>query len=36
MQLVSSQDIEEILQKKDYISYNDENIILYGGSPAGI
>lgn len=36
MQLVSSQDIEEILQKKDYISYNDENIILYGGSPTEI
>lgn len=35
--LVSSTDVEAILQEKNYVSYNDtDKIVFYGGSPTEI
>jgi hypothetical protein len=36
MNLLTEEDVEEILTEKNYISYKDEDVILYGGNSATI
>ena len=36
MNLLTEKDVEEILTENNYISYKDEDIILYGGNSATI
>lgn len=36
MNLLTEEDVEEILTDKNYISYKDEDVILYGGNSATI